>query len=90
MPNTKNQRRAHPDFAPDSQISFGGILVLNDIRVGVSGLQRHPRGHNGRGLHQGRFWVASGGAQLFPPGKAFNASLLDRQTADDVNPDQTP
>ena len=70
----------------DGQISFGGILVLDDIRVGVSGLSVTV----GTSVDfNGQIWFATGGATLFP-GKTFSAGLTDRQTADDVNPDGTP
>ncbi|MEO6789835.1 MAG: hypothetical protein ABI187_02615, partial [Ornithinibacter sp.] len=71
---------------PSNQISFGGILVLNDIRVGVSGLSVT---FGSSVDFTGQIWIATGGAQLFP-GKAFSATLSDRNTADDRNPDGTP
>ena len=72
--------------ASDGKISFGGILVLDDIRVGVSGLSVTV----GSAVDfSGQIYIASGGAKLFP-GKAFSATLSDRQTADDVTATGTP
>ena len=49
--------------ASDGKISFGGILVLNDIRVGVSGLTV-TFGSNVD--FSGQIYIATGGAFLFP------------------------
>ena len=70
----------------NEKISFGGIVVLDDIRVGVSGLTVTFDGSNPFANFTGEVFFATGGAQIFP-GKPFSASLLDRNTADDKNAD---
>ncbi|MDX5398537.1 MAG: hypothetical protein LPK92_02260, partial [Actinomycetes bacterium] len=78
--------------APDKKISFGGILELDDIRIGISGLEvRFPVAGapaTETAGFTGVVYIASGGARLFP-GKAFGATLSDRLTADDKRPDGT-
>ncbi|HEX5858381.1 MAG TPA: hypothetical protein VFY91_09765, partial [Microbacterium sp.] len=78
--------------APDRKITFGGILELDDIRVGVSGLEvRFPAAgapSTETAGFTGLIYIASGGAKLFP-GKAFGATLTDRLTADDKRADGT-
>ena len=73
---------------PDQKITFGGILELDDIRVGISGLDVRFDGSNPLAHFTGEIYVATGGAKLFP-GKPFGATLLDRTTADDRRADGT-
>ncbi|HWS34529.1 MAG TPA: hypothetical protein VN408_17540, partial [Actinoplanes sp.] len=75
--------------APDKKITFGGILELDDIRIGVSGLRvtfPSATSTDTAAGFTGVIYIATGGARLFP-GKAFGATLLDRTTADDKRPD---
>ncbi|HPV80387.1 MAG TPA: hypothetical protein PLK64_11350, partial [Dermatophilaceae bacterium] len=69
----------------DEKITFGGILELADIRVGVSGLTVT---FGTETTFTGLIYIASGGAKLFPNG-AFGATISDRLTADDRRPDGT-
>ncbi len=71
--------------ASDGKITFGGVLELDDIRIGVSGLTV-TFGTDPFASFTGEIYIATGGARLFP-GKAFGATLTDRQTADDRRPD---
>ena len=68
-------------------ISFGGILELDDITVGISGLD-YTIGSNPFADFTGNVFFATSGAKLFP-GKAFGATLTDRKTADDRFADGT-
>ncbi|HWG93174.1 MAG TPA: VCBS repeat-containing protein, partial [Mycobacteriales bacterium] len=71
----------------DRDISLFGILVLDDLRVKVSGLRVRFGGSSP--AFSGSISIATGGARLFP-GRPVSATLTDRQTADDVNLDGTP
>ncbi len=68
VPNTPNTLST---TSSDGKINFGGILLLNDIRIGVSGLNVT---FSPDVQISGQVWIATGGAQLFP-GKAFSAEL---------------
>ena len=70
----------------DRDINLFGILKLNDLRVGVQGLGVTFGASSS--TFDGTIYIATGGATLFP-GRAFSASITDRTTADDVNPDGT-
>ena len=72
----------------DQDINLFGILTLKDLRVGVQGLSVFFDGSDEAGF-TGTIYVATGGATLFP-GKAFTATISDRLTSDDLNPDGTP
>ncbi|NMM34939.1 MAG: hypothetical protein HHJ13_13255, partial [Phycicoccus sp.] len=87
---TPDPANALTPSAPDKKITIGGILELDDIRIGVSGLEvRFPGyGVSGSAGFTGQIYIATGGAKLFP-GKAFGATLTDRLTADDKRPDGT-
>ncbi|HEX7197169.1 MAG TPA: hypothetical protein VF364_10120, partial [Candidatus Limnocylindria bacterium] len=87
-----NTANALTPSAPDKKITFGGILELDDIRIGISGLDvRFPvdgAPATDTAGFTGIIYIASGGAKLFP-GKAYGATLTDRLTADDKRPDGT-
>src|SRR5439155_24315034 len=55
----------------DQKIRFGGILELDDIRIGVSGLTVTIGAGNPFGNFTGEVFIATAGARLFP-GKAFS------------------
>ncbi len=70
----------------DPKITFGSILELEDIRVGINNLSVTV----GTAVDfNGSIYVASGGVK-FLPGRPFSATITDRQTADDKNADGTP
>ncbi|HRA75297.1 MAG TPA: hypothetical protein PLE12_03570, partial [Propionicimonas sp.] len=71
------------------KLSFGGILVLDDLRVGISGLSVTFGAGGASADFTGSLYLATGGATLFP-GKTFSASLTDSRTADDKRSDGTP
>ncbi|MCU1583368.1 MAG: hypothetical protein JWO01_2756, partial [Microbacteriaceae bacterium] len=77
----------------DKKITFGGILELDDIRVGISGFEvRFPAAgapSTASAGFTGLIYIASGGARLFP-GKTFGATITDRVATDDRRPDGTP
>ncbi|MDQ1553848.1 MAG: large repetitive protein, partial [Microbacteriaceae bacterium] len=77
----------------DKKITFGGILELDDIRVGISGFEvRFPSAgapSTASAGFTGLIYIASGGARLFP-GKTFGATITDRVATDDRRPDGTP
>nr|NLI49984.1 hypothetical protein [Propionibacterium sp.] len=72
----------------DPAIKFGDVLTLDDIRVGLSGFKVDFDGSNPFADFDGEFYIATGGAKLFP-GRPYGATLKDRLTADDRNPDGT-
>ena len=74
--------------AVDRDINLFGILKLDDLRVGVQGLSVTFGDGDTDAAFTGTIYIATGGAALFP-GKAFTATLTDRTTADDTNPDGT-
>ena len=71
--------------ATDGKITFGGILELDDIRIGVSGFTV-TFGADPFASFTGAIYIATGGARLFP-GRPFGATLSDRATADDRRAD---
>ncbi|MCX5670553.1 MAG: hypothetical protein NTU94_04440, partial [Planctomycetota bacterium] len=71
--------------AADKKIRLGSILELNDIRIGV---QNFGITFGAAVSFSGNIYVATGGAALFP-GKPVSATVSDRLTADDRNPDGT-
>ncbi|NOS68309.1 MAG: calcium-binding protein, partial [Verrucomicrobia bacterium] len=62
-----------------ASLKFGSILELDDIRIGV---QNFSMTFGGEVTTNGSIYVATGGAKFFP-GKAFNMTISDRNTADD-------
>jgi hypothetical protein len=70
----------------NNTISLGSILDLDDLRIGVTNFEvNFDEGFQ----FNGSIFFASGGATFFP-GQSFNATIIDRDTADDRNPDGTP
>ena len=73
--------------ATDSKIKIGGLLELDDIRIGV----RNFEVIFGQGLDfDGSIFVATGGATFFPGSTVFTAKITDRDAANDVRADGTP
>jgi hypothetical protein len=71
-----------PGTTGASTISFGGILELDDITIGISGLTVVFDGSNPFADFTGEVFIATSGAKLFP-GKPFGATITDRKTSDD-------
>src|SRR2546428_13751128 len=69
-------------------IKFGSFLEFDDIRIGVNNFEVNFDAESPV-VFNGSIFVASGGAKFFP-GRPISATITDRQTADDVNPDGTP
>src|SRR4029079_4472738 len=67
-------------------ISLGGVLEMDDLRIGVTNFSV-TFGTNVS--FTGTIFVASAGAR-FLPGKPVSATISDRNTADDKNPNGTP
>src|SRR5262249_30873954 len=66
-------------------LGFAGLLEFNDLRIGVKDFDV-TFGADPLPAFSGSIFVASGGARL-KPGKPFSATITDRLTADDKNPD---
>jgi len=71
----------------DGKIRLGNIIEFDDIRIGVQNFSVNFDAENPV-VFNGSIYVASGGAKFFP-GKSYNATITDRKTADDKNPDGT-
>jgi hypothetical protein len=69
----------------ETKISFGSILELDDIRIGVSRFTVNFDGGNPFADFSGSIFIASGGAKLFP-GRPISATIADRMASDDVKP----
>jgi hypothetical protein len=67
-------------------LSFGGMLEFDDLRIGVTNFSVDF--DSGPVVFNGSIFVASGGARFFP-GKTISATITDRATADDKNPNGT-
>ena len=86
-PQPGNQLTKSPG-APgtDKNINLFGLIELDDLRVGVQGLSVTFGEGATQAAFTGTIYIATGGARLFP-GKAINATIKDRLTADDKNAD---
>ncbi|MEN0072261.1 MAG: hypothetical protein AAGC63_14885, partial [Propionicimonas sp.] len=87
-PGTPSTGGAAPSGGGTGKISICGIIELDDIRVGISGLAVNFDAANPVAGFTGEIYVATGGATLFP-GRSFTARFTDRKTADDRRPDGT-
>src|SRR5262249_48284319 len=80
---------ATPTQGNGPQISIGGIVRFNDVRIGVTNFTVNFDADNPIDF-DGSIFFATGGAVFFPDSTAFTATISDRNTADDKNPDNTP
>ena len=67
-------------------VGLDGILEFVDLRIGIKDFSIDFS--KGAQPFSGTIFFASGGAKFFP-GKPINATITDRLTADDRNPDGT-
>ncbi|HEX4525985.1 MAG TPA: VCBS repeat-containing protein, partial [Gaiellaceae bacterium] len=72
----------------DGKIHLGNVVVFDDLRIGVNNFSVNFDAANPV-VFNGSIYFASGGAKFFPD-KAYNATITDRNTADDKNADGTP
>jgi hypothetical protein len=84
-PNSSPLQTTQPG---QTKISLGGIVEFDDLRVGVKNFSVNFDAEKPV-VFNGSIFFASGGAKFFP-GKPFSATLSDRSTADDRNPDGSP
>jgi hypothetical protein len=82
--------QAELSFGPANGIQLGSILQFDDLRVGVTNFRVNFDPANVVPAFDGSIYFASGGARFFPGSTLFNASILDRDAADDVDVDGAP